>query len=91
LVDTSASFTVMPLDIAEKYFIETPFIVNLKLGDGRLVEARVFIAECEIEAVSVFIVASGAHIHWSLRSFRAVRCVYKPHRDIVVVAESRSQ
>ncbi len=49
LIDTSASFTVMPLDIAEKYFIETPFTVNLKLGDGRLVEARVFIAECEIE------------------------------------------
>ena len=49
LIDTGASFTVMPLDIAEKYFIETPFTVNLKLGDGRLVEARVFIAECEIE------------------------------------------
>jgi predicted aspartyl protease len=49
LIDTGASFTVMPLDIAEKYFIETSFVVNLKLGDGRLVEARVFIAECEIE------------------------------------------
>lgn len=49
LVDTGASFTVMPLDIAEKYFIETPFTVDLKLGDGRVVRARVFVAEGEIE------------------------------------------
>jgi predicted aspartyl protease len=49
LVDTGASFTVMPLDVAEKYFIETPFTVNLKLGDGGVVEAKVFIAEGEIE------------------------------------------
>jgi predicted aspartyl protease len=49
LVDTDTSFTVMPLDVAEKYFIETPFTVNLKLGDGRVVEAKVFIAEGEIE------------------------------------------
>jgi predicted aspartyl protease len=49
LVDTGAPFTVMPLDVAEKYFIETPFTVNLKLGDGRVVEAEVFIAEGEIE------------------------------------------
>jgi len=49
LIDTSASFTVMPLDIAEKYFIETPFTVDLKLDDGRVIEARVFIAEGEIK------------------------------------------
>jgi predicted aspartyl protease len=49
LVDTGASFTVMPLRVAEKYFIETPFKVDLKLGDGRVVKARVFVAEAEIE------------------------------------------
>jgi predicted aspartyl protease len=49
LIDTSASFTVMPLDIAEKYFIETPFTVDLKLDDERVIEARVFIAEGEIK------------------------------------------
>jgi len=49
LVDTGASFTVMPLDVAEKQFIETPFEVELKLGDGRVVKARVFVAEAEIE------------------------------------------
>jgi predicted aspartyl protease len=49
LVDTGAPFTVMPLEIAEKHFIETPFDVDLRLGDGRLVKARVFVAECEIE------------------------------------------
>jgi predicted aspartyl protease len=49
LADTGASFTVMPLDVAEKYFIETPFEVDLKLGDGRVVKARVFVAEAEIE------------------------------------------
>ena len=49
LVDTGASFTVMPLDVAEKYFIETPFEAELKLGDGRAVKARVFVAEAEIE------------------------------------------
>jgi predicted aspartyl protease len=49
LVDTGASFTVMPLRVAEKYFIETPFEVDLKLGDGRVVKARVFVAEAEIE------------------------------------------
>jgi predicted aspartyl protease len=49
LIDTSASFTVMPLDIAEKYFIETPITVDLKLDDERVIEARVFIAEGEIK------------------------------------------
>jgi predicted aspartyl protease len=49
LVDTRASFTVMPLDIAEKYFIETPFEAELKLGDGRVVKAKMFVAEIEIE------------------------------------------
>ena len=49
LVDTGASFTVMPLELAEKYLIETPFEVDLKLGDGRVVKARVFVAEAEIE------------------------------------------
>jgi predicted aspartyl protease len=49
LIDTGASFTVMPLDIAEKHFIETPFTVELKLGDGRIVNAKVFVAEGEIE------------------------------------------
>jgi predicted aspartyl protease len=49
LVDTGASFTVMPLDVAEKYFIETPFEAELRLGDGRTVKAKVFVAEVEIE------------------------------------------
>ncbi len=49
LVDTGASFTVLPLEIAEKHLIETPFSVDLKLGDGRSVKARVFVAEAEIE------------------------------------------
>jgi predicted aspartyl protease len=49
LVDTGASFTVMPLDVAERHFIETPFAVDLKLGDGRVVKAKVFVAEGEIE------------------------------------------
>ena len=48
-VDAGASFTIMPLDIAEKYFIETPFEVELKLGDGRTVKARIFVAEAEIK------------------------------------------
>jgi predicted aspartyl protease len=39
----------MPLDFAEKHFIQTPFVVDLKLRDGRFVKARVFIAEGEIE------------------------------------------
>ncbi|OYT40263.1 MAG: hypothetical protein B6U89_02630 [Desulfurococcales archaeon ex4484_58] len=49
LVDTGASFTVLPLDLAEKYLFETPFEAELKLGDGRRVKAKVFIAEVEIE------------------------------------------
>jgi len=39
----------MPLDVAEKYFIETPFETELRLGDGRIVKAKVFVAEVEIE------------------------------------------
>jgi predicted aspartyl protease len=49
LVDTGASFTVMPLSTARDHFIETPFSADLRLGDGRIVKAKVFIAECEIE------------------------------------------
>ncbi|OYT39699.1 MAG: hypothetical protein B6U89_03615 [Desulfurococcales archaeon ex4484_58] len=48
LVDTSASFTILPLDLAEKYLFETPFETDLKLGDGRKVRAKVFVAEVEI-------------------------------------------
>ena len=50
LVDTSASFTVFPLELAEEYLIDTPFEVELRLGDGRRVRAKVFIGELEIEA-----------------------------------------
>jgi len=49
LVDTGASFTVLPLDLAEGYLIETPFEVDLRLGGGRTVRAKVFVAEAEIE------------------------------------------
>jgi len=49
LVDTGASFTVMPLEMAEKHFIETPFEADIRLSDGRLVKTKVFVAECEIE------------------------------------------
>jgi len=49
LVDTGASFTVFPLELAEEYLIDTPFEVELRLGDGRRVRARVFIGELEIE------------------------------------------
>jgi predicted aspartyl protease len=49
LVDTGASFTVMPLAVAERYFIETPFTVKLRLSDRRVVDAKVFVAEGEIE------------------------------------------
>jgi len=47
LVDTGASFTVFPLELAEEYLIDTPFEVELRLGNGR--RARVFIGELEIE------------------------------------------
>jgi predicted aspartyl protease len=43
LVDTGASFTIMPLNLAEKHFIETPFEVEL------IVKAKMFVAEVEIE------------------------------------------
>ncbi|MGC8543997.1 aspartyl protease family protein [Caldivirga sp.] len=49
LVNPGASFTVMPLEIAREHFIETPFEAEVKLGDGRMVKAKVFIAEAEIE------------------------------------------
>jgi predicted aspartyl protease len=39
----------MPLDVAEKYFIGTPFESELRLGDGETVKAEVFVAEVEIE------------------------------------------
>ncbi|MGC8974157.1 MAG: aspartyl protease family protein [Thermoproteus sp.] len=48
LVDTGATFTVLPIDAAEK-LIETPFTVELRLGDGRKVTAKVYVAEAEIE------------------------------------------
>ena len=49
LVDTGASFTVLPLDLAEEVLYETPYTVELRLGDGRRVRAKVFIGEVEIE------------------------------------------
>ena len=49
LVDTGASFTVLPLDLAEDVLYETPYTVELRLSDGRRVRAKVFIGEVEIE------------------------------------------
>jgi predicted aspartyl protease len=49
LVDTAASFTVMSFDVAEKHFLETLFTVDFKLGDGRVLRGKVFIAEGEIK------------------------------------------
>ncbi|AAL62843.1 MULTISPECIES: aspartyl protease family protein [Pyrobaculum] len=48
LVDTGATFTVLPLEVADK-LIETPFTVELKLGNGEKVVAKVYVAEAEIE------------------------------------------
>ena len=48
-VDAGASFTVVPLGVAKDLLIETPFSVDLRLGDGRAVRAKVFVAECEVE------------------------------------------
>ncbi|AEA12996.1 hypothetical protein TUZN_1526 [Thermoproteus uzoniensis 768-20] len=48
LADTGATFTALPIDAAEK-LIETPFTVELRLGDGRRVAAKVYVAEAEIE------------------------------------------
>ena len=49
LVDTGASFTVLPLELAEKLLYETPYTVELRLDNGRKVRARVFVGEVEIE------------------------------------------
>jgi len=49
LVDIGASFTVLPLDLAEEILYGTPFTVELRLGDGRKMKAKVFIGEIEIE------------------------------------------
>lgn len=49
LVDTGASFTILPLELAERILHKTPYTVELKLGDGRKVKAKVFIGEIEIE------------------------------------------
>ena len=49
LVDTGASFTVLPLDLAEEVLYKTPYTVELKLGDSRMVDAKVFIGEVEVE------------------------------------------
>ena len=34
MIDTGALFTIMPLDIADEYFIETSLVVDLKPSDG---------------------------------------------------------
>ena len=49
LVDTGASFTVLPLKLAEKLLYKTPYTVKLRLDDGRRVTAQVYIGEVEIE------------------------------------------
>jgi len=48
-VDTGASFTVLPLELAREVLYEAPYTVELKLGDGRRVSAKVFIGEVKIE------------------------------------------
>ncbi len=49
LIDSGARFTILPLNVAEKHLIETPFEVELTLGDKRKVKAKVFIGGAEIE------------------------------------------
>lgn len=50
LVDTGASFTIMSLDVVKEVAaIETPWSVDLMLGDKRMIKARVYVAEVEVE------------------------------------------
>ena len=50
-VDAGASSTVLPLELAKEVLYETPYTVELKLGDGRRVSAKVFIGEVEVEGM----------------------------------------
>lgn len=49
LVDTGASFTVMSLDVVKEVAaIETPWSVDLMLGDKRMIKAKVYVVEVEV-------------------------------------------
>ena len=48
-VDTGASFTVLPLKLAEKLLYKTSYTVKLRLGDRRRVTAQVYVGEVEVE------------------------------------------
>ena len=50
LVDTGASYTVLPTELMERVrAIKTPYIVDLELGDGRTVKASVYVASIRVE------------------------------------------
>ncbi len=50
IVDTGATYTVLPIKLAKKVgAIETPYTVDIELGDGRRVKARIYVASIRIQ------------------------------------------
>jgi len=50
LVDTGATYTVMPLEVLEEVgAVKSPHPIVLELGDGRKVKADVYVATVEID------------------------------------------
>jgi len=50
LVDTGASYTVLPTELVERVgALKTPYTVDLELGDGRTIKASVYVASIRVE------------------------------------------
>jgi len=49
IVDTGATYTVLPIELMEKIAaVETPYTVDVELGDGRKIRAHIYVASMRI-------------------------------------------
>ena len=50
IVDTGATYTILPIELVEKIgAVETPYTVDVELGDGRKIKTRVYVASIKIQ------------------------------------------
>jgi len=82
LVDTGATYTVLPLEILEEVgAIKNPHPITLELGDGRRVEADVYMATVEVEgreAPALILTFKGAKTVLGVQALEALGLKVNP-------------
>jgi len=76
IVDTGATYTVLPIELVKEIgAVETPYTVDMELGDGRKIKTNIYVASIKIqerEAPSIIAAFKEAKIVIGVQSLEAL-------------------